>query len=162
MIKFSQFIIEKDAYSFIKLVKEENLLGILTALKKKITELLNESIDNDIGTSLRYLKIVAMFEQLFRFFVSKKVDPSEVLGLKTLIDKRNIDQISEAELTKGIETIFHAYDDHHMIDFKRIVERRYSDFKKWFNNKDKEDLEIVKGAIEFTLSSIHKYNLEIS
>ena len=32
------------------------------------------------------------------------------------------------ELTKGIETIFHAYDDHHMIDFKRIVERRYSDF----------------------------------
>lgn len=161
MIKFSQFIIEKDATQFINLVKEENLLGILNALKKKISELLNESV-NDQSTSLRYLKIVAMFEQLFRFFVSKKIDPSEVLGLKTLIDKRNIDTISEAELAKGIEAIFHAYDDHHMIDFKRIVERRYSDFKKWFSNKNKEDLEIVKGAIEFTLSSIHKYNIGTS
>lgn len=145
---------------FIASISEENIIDMLTALKKKITELLNEG-DFDEKKVDHYLKIVAMFEQLFRFLNAKKVNPVEIIGLKTLVDKSDMDNANEHTLEQGIEKILDAYDNHHMISFKNIVERRFSDFKKWFMGKSKEDLEIVQNAIDYTVQSIQKYHQDL-
>lgn len=145
---------------FISSISEENIIDMLTALKKKISELLNEGTFDEKKVD-HYLKIVAMFEQLFRFLNAKKIDPVEIIGLKYLVDKSDMDNANENNLEHGIEKILDAYDNHHMISFKNIVERRFSDFKKWFFGKNKDDLEIVQGAIDYTVQSIQKYHHDL-
>ena len=51
-----------------------------------------------------------------------------------------------------------TYNDNHFLNFKRIVDHRFEDFKKWFFGKNKEDLKIVHDAIDFTMSYIQKYS----
>ena len=145
---------------FIASISEENIIDMLTALKKKITELLNEGAFDEKKVD-HYLKIVAMFEQLFRFLNAKKIDPVEIIGLKSLVDKSDMDNANENSLEHGIEKILDAYDNHHMISFKNVVERRFADFKKWFFGKNKDDLEIVQGAIDYTVQSIQKYHHDL-
>ena len=126
----------------------------------KITELLNEDTFDEKKVD-HYLKIVAMFEQLFRFLNAKKIDPVEIVGLKSLIDKSDMENANENALEQGIGKILDSYDNHHMISFKNVVERRFADFKKWFFGKNKEDLEIVQGAIDCTVQSIQKYHSDL-
>lgn len=88
----------------------------------KITELLNEDTFDEKKVD-HYLKIVAMFEQLFRFLNAKKIDPVEIVGLKSLIDKSDMENANENALEQGIGKILDSYDNHHMISFKNVVER---------------------------------------
>lgn len=145
---------------FITSISEENIIDMLTALKKKISELLNEGAFDDKKVD-HYLKVVAMFEQLFRFLNAKKINPIEIIGFKNLVDKSDMENANERTLEQGIEKILDSYDNHHMISFKNIVERRFSDFKKWFMGKSKEDLEIVQNAIDYTVQSIQKYHQDL-
>lgn len=159
-LTFSQYLIEQEIFEgFVKDIQEENLLGILTALKKKIVALLKEDQEIDDKKMENYLKIVAIFEQFFRFLQAKKVQPSEIVGLKSLIDKNDIEHTDETSLEKGIEKVITSYSTHSMISFKNIVERRFTDFMKWIKEKKKEDLEVVNGAIEFTTKAIEQYHL---
>lgn len=155
---FNQYLAKRLAEEFVQQLQEENLLSILVALKKKLDAMLKEDVEIDAAKTQKYLKIVAMFEQLFRHLSANKIEPTEVMGFKTLLNKNDIDQADEKAVEKGIEGIMHVYDNHHMINFKRIVERRYDDFKKWIVGKSREDLEIVQNAIEYTLKSIEKFN----
>lgn len=145
---------------FFSSIQEENILDLLVKLKKKITELLNEEAFDEKKVD-HYLKIVAMFEQLFRFLNAKKINPVEIVGLKSIVDKSDMETANENALEQGIGKILDSYDNHHMINFKKIVERRFTDFKKWFFGKNKEDLEIVQGAIDYTVQSIQKYHSDL-
>lgn len=142
---------------FIEQIQEENILDILSVLKKKLVELLKEEEQLDNQKVDHYLKIVAIFEQFFRFIQAKKIDPTDLIGFKRLVDNNGMDHANEDEVEKGIEKILNTYNDNHFLNFKTIVERRFDDFKKWFFGKDKEDLKIVHDAIDFTLGYIQKY-----
>lgn len=152
----NQYIAKDLVEGIVSSIHEENILAILTALKKKVSELLNEELFDDKKVD-HYLKIVAMFEQLFRYITSKKIDPNDIVGFKNLVNKNDMSSANENAVEAGIEKILKAYDDHSMINFKRIVEKRFAEFKTWFFGKNKEDLEIVSGAIDFTLKSIESF-----
>ena len=152
------FLVNKLFEDFIGDLQEENIISILTALKKKIVELLNENTMDEMKMQ-KYLKIVAIFEQFFRFLQAKKVELSEIVGLKTLLDKNDMDQTNEENLEKAIEKVISSYSSHSMISFKNIVEHRFKDFMKWIETKDKEDLDLVKKAIEYTTKTIEGYHL---
>ena len=142
---------------FIENIQEENIMDILSVLKKKLIELLKEEEQLDNQKVDHYLKIVAIFEQFFRFIQAKKIDPTDLIGFKRLVDNNGMDHANENDVERGIEKILNTYNDNHFLNFKNIVERRFNDFKKWFFAKNKEDLKIVHDAIDFTLSYIHKY-----
>lgn len=143
---------------FVSQVQEENILGILSVLKKKLIELLKEDQQLDNNKVDHYLRIVAIFEQFFRFVQAKKIDPTDLVGFKRLVDNNGMDRTNESEIEKGIERILNTYNDNHFLNFKNIVERRFSDFKKWFSGSSKDDLKIVHDAIDFTMSHIEKYS----
>ena len=142
---------------FVSQIQEENILGILSVLKKKLIELLKEDQQLDNNKVDHYLRIVAIFEQFFRFVQAKKIDPTDLIGFKRLVDNNGMDHANEDEVEKGIEKILNTYNDNHFLNFKTIVERRFDDFKKWFFGKNKEDLKIVHDAIDFTMTYIQKY-----
>lgn len=142
---------------FIEQIQEENILDILSVLKKKLVELLKEDEQLDSQKVDHYLKIVAIFEQFFRFVQAKKLDPTDLIGFKRLVDNNGMDHANENDVEKGIEKILNTYNDNHFLNFKNIVERRFDDFKKWFFGKNKEDLKIVHDAIDFTMGYIQKY-----
>lgn len=143
---------------FVSQIQEENILGILSVLKKKLIELLKEDEQLDNNKVEHYLKIVAIFEQFFRFVQAKKIDPTELVGFKRLVDNNGMDHANENDVEKGIERLLNTYNDNHFLNFKRIVDHRFEDFKKWFFGKNKEDLKIVHDAIDFTISYIQKYS----
>jgi hypothetical protein len=154
---FKTYLANAIFEGFISDIKEENILDILEILKKKVQELLSEGVE-DTETYLKYLKVVAMFEQLFRFLKAKKIDPTEIIGFKSFIDKNDLDTANEDTLASNIEKILNSYDNHQMISFKRVVEKRFNDFKKWFMGKKHEDLQVIKGAVDFTITAIDGFN----
>lgn len=153
-----QYLANDIFEGFVGQLQEENILGILSVLKKKLIELLKEEEQLDGQKVDHYLKIVAIFEQFFRFIQAKKIDPTELIGFKRLVDNNGMDHANENEVERGIEKILNTYNDNHFVNFKAIVERRFDDFKKWFVGKNKEDLKIVHDAIDFTMSSIQNYS----
>ena len=153
-LSFKQYLANELFEGFFTQISEEDIVTILSALKKKVAQLLNEDIEIDNQKVNHYLKIVAIFEQFFRFVLSKKIDPKEIVGFSGLLKNKNIDTANENNVERSIEHILNGYDKHHFINFKRVVDRRASDFSKWFFGDNKEDLKIVHDAIDFTLKNV--------
>ncbi len=153
MKTFQSYLLREAADLF-----EADILSILSILKDKISKLLKEDVEQVDEKKLQgYLKFVAIFEQFFRFLAAKKIDMSEVFGLNQLLSNKELDQTNEDVLNHKIESIIQRFHEHSFINFKHIVERRYDEFMKMINGKDRDDLEIVDGAIDFTIKSIRQY-----
>lgn len=157
-ISLKQYLTNSLFEGFFEPLQEEDIIAILSSLKKKLAELLNEEVDMNGNKVNQYLKIVAIFEQFFRFIQNRKIDPKEIIGFNGLIKNKNIDSANEDHVEKSIENILNSFDKQHFINFKHIVDRRFADFKQWFFGEDKEDLKIVHDAIDYTLKSINDYN----
>lgn len=155
MSTFSQYVLTEEFSKFISSISEENLVGILNSLKKRVSIMLKE--DANAESSMKILKLVTIFEQFFRFVKSKKIDPRDLVGFNKLINDSNLDHAQEEAVEKSIERIMDAFNENSFLNFKHIVEKRFKDFQAWFFGKEKEDLKILSDAIDFTLQSIHDY-----
>lgn len=153
MKTFQSFLIQEATDLF-----EADILDILSLLKAKIGKLLKEDIDSLDEKQLQgYLKFVAIFEQFFRFLSAKKIDASEIFGLNQLLNNKELEKTKEDVLNHKVESIIQRFHEHTFINFKHIVERRYEEFVKMLNSRDRDDLEIVDSAIDFTIKSIRQY-----
>ncbi len=153
MKTFQLYLLKEAADLF-----EADILSILNILKDRISKLLKEDVGQIDEKKLKdYLKFVAIFEQFFRFLSAKRIDLSEVFGLNQLLNNKDLDSTNEDTLNSKIESIIQRFHDHSFINFKHIVQRRYDEFVKMVASKDRDDLEIVDGAIDFTIKSIRQY-----
>jgi hypothetical protein len=144
-----------------ELLAEENLLDILNLLKDHLTKILNES-EFDEKKADAYLHVTAIFEQFFHFLESHHIKLADIMGINAFIHDEKIDTINPVSLEKKMNVII----DHNLsgraVDFKRIADSRFNQFKAWFKSKKKEDLQIIHDAVEFITKTIHDHKAEIN
>jgi hypothetical protein len=144
-----------------ELLQEENIIDILDLLKVKLSELLNEA-EFDEKKVDSYLRITAIFEQFFRFVETHHIKLSEIVGINAFINDHKVSTEIPGVLEKRMNIIIDHFSKNRAVNFKHITESRFQQFKKWYDSKKKEDLQIIQDAVIFITKTIATHKHELS
>ncbi len=135
----------------------EDIMAVLSVIRKKITELLEEGAEAEDGRVKKYLKYLAAFEQYFKFLDNRKMDINDEQGLGAFVadgSEKISDDVLDTRLTKQI-AMWSRKDGYP--NFQAIIESRFKQFAQWFDQKSKEDLNIIRDAVRFVQDRFQAY-----
>lgn len=138
----------------------QDLIHSFVLLKKRITQLLAEELEDANIPS--YLRFLAIFEQYFRHLKNIKADVGEIPGLGAFISRSEVNVPDEKKLEKHIESALHVLDGNHYINFTSIVDRRATEFKHWFDSKQKDGLQIISDSLDYVIREFERYSANIN